>query len=65
MRPAATAIVAFPPMSNVWPPSGVWAASAIQIRFIRRLREIHLGTNTDISPKKIKIKILAKFKSSQ
>jgi len=44
-------------MSNAWPPSVALAASAIQIRFTRRLREIHLGTNsTDISHQKLKIK---------
>jgi len=52
MDPPAAAIVAFPPMSNVWPPSVEQAASAIQIRFTRRLREIHPDTNTDISHQK-------------
>ena len=41
----------FPPMSNVWPPSVEWAAPAIQIRGIRRLRKNHHGTNTSNTTK--------------
>ena len=43
----AAPIAAFPPMSNAWPRSGAWAASVIQIRFIRLLRKNHRGTNTN------------------
>ena len=55
MRVAA-AIAAFPPMSNAWPPSVALAASAIEIRFIRRLRKNHHGvitsntTKTSVTP---------------
>ena len=42
----AAAIAAFLPMSNAWPPSVALAASAIQIRFTRRLRKNHHGINT-------------------
>src|SRR6516165_7955364 len=42
----AAPIVASPPMSNAWSRSGAWAASAIQIRFKRRLHKSHRGTCT-------------------